>query len=230
MRHRERHLVDRTGWLRASVLGANDGIISTAALLAGVAAADATRNAILTAGVAGLVAGAVSMALGEYVSVSSQRDAERSDIAKETWELAHQADHELEELTAIYKAKGLSASLATEVAVQLTEHDALEAHLRDELGISRDHLARPVQAAWTSAAAFTAGAALPLAAAIVASAAARIAAIVSLTLVALVVLGFMGARAAGASPRRPILRVVIGGAAAMAITSLVGWLFGSVIL
>lgn len=230
MRHYEGHYGHRTGWLRASVLGANDGIISTAALLLGVAAADATRNAILTAGFAGLAAGAVSMALGEYVSVSSQRDSERSDIAKETWELAHQADHELEELTAIYQAKGLSAQLATEVAVQLTEHDALGAHLRDELGISRDQLARPFQAAWSSAVAFSVGAASPLIAAVVASESLRVPLIVVLTVVALIVLGFVGARAGGASARRPIVRVVLGGALAMGVTSLVGWLFGSVVL
>ena len=230
MRHNEGHFGHRAGWLRASVLGANDGIISTAALLLGVAAADATRNSILTAGFAGLVAGAVSMALGEYVSVSSQRDSERSDIAKETWELAHQADHELEELTAIYQAKGLSPQLATEVAVQLTEHDALTTHLRDELGISRDELARPFQAAWTSAAAFTVGALLPLIAAVAASESLRVPLIVSLTVVALVALGYVGARAGGASPWRPIMRVVGGGLLAMAATSLVGWLFGSVIL
>lgn len=230
MRHYEGHFGHRAGWLRASVLGANDGIISTSALLLGVAAADATRDAIITAGFAGLAAGAISMALGEYVSVSSQRDAERSDIAKETWELAHQADHELEELTAIYTAKGLSPQLATEVAVQLTEHDALGAHLRDELGISRDQLARPLQAAWTSAAAFTAGAVVPLIAAAAASASLRTPLIVSVTVVALVLLGLLGARAAGASPKRPILRVVAGGAAAMAVTSLVGWFFGTVVL
>ena len=230
MRHYEGHYGHRTGWLRAMVLGANDGIISTAALLLGVAAADATRNAILTAGFAGLVAGAVSMALGEYVSVSSQRDSERSDIAKETWELAHQADHELEELTAIYKAKGLSEQLATEVAVQLTEHDALGAHLRDELGISRDNLARPFQAAWSSALAFSVGASLPLVAAVLASESLRVPLIAATTLVALVGLGFVGARAGGASPWRSIARVVIGGALAMAVTSLVGWLFGSVVL
>jgi len=229
MRHNEGHFGNRAGWLRASVLGANDGIISTAALLLGVAAADATRNAILTAGFAGLVAGAVSMALGEFVSVSSQRDSERSDIAKETWELAHQADHELEELTAIYAAKGLSKQLATEVAVRLTEHDALGAHLREELGISRDQLARPFQAAWSSGAAFSVGASLPLVAAIVSSQSLRVPLIVALTVIALVILGYVGARAGGAAPRRPILRVVGGGALAMGATSLVGWLFGSVV-
>jgi len=223
-------MVGRIGWLRAAVLGANDGIISTAALLLGVAAADANRNAILTAGVAGLVAGAISMALGEFVSVSSQLDAEHTDIAKETWELAHQADHELEELTAIYAAKGLSPKLAAAVAVELTAHDALGAHLRDELGITRDHMARPLQAAWSSAAAFSVGAALPLIAAVLSSTSLRITSIVALTLLALVVLGYAAARSAGTSPLRPIARVVAGGAMAMAATSLVGWLFGSVFL
>lgn len=229
MRHSEGHFSHRVGWLRAMVLGANDGIISTAALLVGVAAADSTRDALLTAGIAGLVAGAVSMALGEYVSVSSQRDTERSDIAKETWELAHQADHELEELTAIYQSKGLERELAHEVAVQLTEHDALATHLRDELGISQDDLAKPLQAAWSSAAAFSIGAAVPLAAAVFAGTSVRIAVIIAVTLAALVVLGYVGARAGGASIIRSITRVVIGGAAAMAITMLVGWAFGAAI-
>ena len=211
------------------VLGANDGIISTAALLVGVAAADSTRDALLTAGIAGLVAGAVSMALGEYVSVSSQRDTERSDIAKETWELAHQADHELEELTAIYQSKGLERELAHEVAVQLTEHDALATHLRDELGISQDDLAKPLQAAWSSAAAFSIGAAVPLGAAVLAGTSVRIAVIIAVTLAALVVLGYVGARAGGASIIRSITRVVVGGTAAMAITMLVGWAFGAAI-
>lgn len=209
------------------VLGANDGIISTAALLLGVAAADGTRAAILTAGVAGLVAGAVSMALGEYVSVSSQRDSERSDIEKETWELATQADHELEELTAIYQSKGLDFALAEEVAVQLTEHDALGAHLRDELGISRDQLAKPVQAAWSSALAFGVGGAIPLLAAAIASASLRIGAIIGVALVALVGLGYVGARAGGARPGRSITRVVIGGTIAMGVTMAVGWAIGA---
>jgi VIT1/CCC1 family predicted Fe2+/Mn2+ transporter len=229
MRHSEGHFSHRVGWLRAMVLGANDGIISTAALLVGVAAADSTRDALLTAGIAGLVAGAVSMALGEYVSVSSQRDTERSDIAKETWELAHQADHELEELTAIYQSKGLERELAHEVAVQLTEHDALATHLRDELGISQDDLAKPLQAAWSSAAAFSIGAAVPLGAAVLAGTSVRIAVIIAVTLAALVVLGYVGARAGGASIIRSITRVVIGGTAAMAITMLVGWAFGAAI-
>ncbi len=227
MRHSEGHFGHRIGWLRAMVLGANDGIVSTAALLLGVAAADSTRSAILTAGIAGLVAGAVSMALGEYVSVSSQRDSERSDIEKETWELANQADHELEELAAIYQAKGLEFALAQEVAVQLTEHDALATHLRDELGISQDELAKPLQAAWSSALSFSIGALIPLLAATFVGKSARIGAIIGVTLVALVALGYVGARAGGARPGRSIARVVIGGAAAMGITMAVGWAFGA---
>ncbi len=211
------------------VLGANDGIISTAALLLGVAAADSGRTAILTAGMAGLVAGAVSMGLGEYVSVSSQRDSERSDIAKEAWELEHQADHELEELTAIYQSKGLDHALALEVAEQLTEHDALATHLRDELGIDGDELAKPFQAAWSSTLAFSLGASLPLIAAAVAGASARIVTIIAVTLIALVGLGYLGARLGGAAPARPIARVVIGGAIAMGITMLVGQLFGAAV-
>ncbi|MBK8332710.1 MAG: VIT family protein [Acidimicrobiaceae bacterium] len=229
MRHSEGHYGHRVGWLRAMVLGANDGIISTAALLLGVAAANSTRTAILTAGMAGLVAGAVSMALGEYVSVSSQRDSERSDIEKEKWELANQADHELEELTAIYRSKGLPQELAKEVAVQLTEHDALATHLLDELGISQDELAKPFQAAWSSALSFSVGASIPLVATAVASASVRIAAIIAVTMVALVGLGYIGARAGGAGPGRSIARVVIGGAIAMGVTMAVGWAFGAAV-
>ena len=229
MRHSEGHYGHRVGWLRAMVLGANDGIISTAALLLGVAAANSTRTAILTAGMAGLVAGAVSMALGEYVSVSSQRDSERSDIEKEKWELANQADHELEELTAIYRSKGLPHELAKEVAVQLTEHDALATHLLDELGISQDELAKPFQAAWSSALSFSVGASIPLVATAVASASVRIAAIIAVTMVALVGLGYIGARAGGAGPGRSIARVVIGGAIAMGVTMAVGWAFGAAV-
>lgn len=229
MRHSEGHYGHRVGWLRAMVLGANDGIISTAALLLGVAAANSTRTAILTAGMAGLVAGAVSMALGEYVSVSSQRDSERSDIEKEKWELANQADHELEELTAIYRSKGLPHELAKEVAVQLTEHGALATHLLDELGISQDELAKPFQAAWSSALSFSVGASIPLVATAVASASLRIAAIIAVTMVALVGLGYIGARAGGAGPGRSIARVVIGGAIAMGVTMAVGWAFGAAV-
>ena len=229
MRHSEGHYGHRVGWLRARVLGANDGIISTAALLLGVAAANSTPTAILTAGMAGLVAGAVSMALGEYVSVSSQRDSERSDIEKEKWELANQADHELEELTAIYRSKGLPQELAKEVAVQLTEHDALATHLLDELGISQDELAKPFQAAWSSALSFSVGASIPLVATAVASASWRIATIIAVTMVALVGLGYIGARAGGAGPGRSIARVVIGGAIAMGVTMAVGWAFGAAV-
>jgi vacuolar iron transporter family protein len=211
------------------VLGANDGIISTAALVLGVAAADASRAAVLTAGMAGLVAGAVSMAMGEYVSVSSQRDSERSDIAKEQWELEHQADHELEELTAIYRSKGLEPVLAREVAVALTEHDALGAHLRDELGIDGEALAQPFQAAWSSGLAFSIGAAVPMLAASLASKAARIGVVLSVALIALVALGYVGARVGGAAPGRPIARVVVGGAIAMAVTMLVGKAFGAAV-
>jgi len=229
MRHSEGHFGHRVGWLRAMVLGANDGIISTAALLLGVAAADASRSAILTAGIAGLVAGAVSMGLGEYVSVSSQLDSERSDIAKETWELEHQADHELEELAAIYQSKGLDRDLAHQVAVELTAHDALGTHLRDELGISDDELAKPFQAAWSSTAAFSIGAAVPLVATALAGASVRVATIIAVTIVALFVLGYTGARLGGAPPARPIARVVIGGIIAMAVTMAVGKLFGAAI-
>ena len=229
MRDNEVHFGHRIGWLRAMVLGANDGIISIAALLLGMAAADATRSTLLTAGMAGLVAGAVSMALGEYVSVASQRDSEHSDIAKERWELQHQAEMELEELTAIYQARGLSQPLALEVATQLTEHDALAAHLRDELGISTDTLARPMQAAGSSAVAFLIGGVIPMVAASIASVSSRILAILGVTVVALVALGFTGAKAGGAKPGRPIVRVLVGGAAAMGFTMLVGKLFGAAI-
>jgi VIT1/CCC1 family predicted Fe2+/Mn2+ transporter len=227
--HKERHLSHRAGWLRATVLGANDGIISTAALLLGVAAANSTRSAILTAGMAGLVAGAVAMALGEYVSVSSQRDSERSDIEKERWELEHMADHELDELTAIYEAKGLSHPLARQVAEELTGHDALAAHLREELGISEHDLARPLQAAASSAGSFAVGAAVPLAAAAFASHSARVVGIIGVTLVALVVLGYTGAKLGGAQPARPIARIVLGGIAAMAFTMVVGKWFGAAV-
>jgi len=229
MRDNEVHFGHRIGWLRAMVLGANDGIISIAALLLGMAAADATRSTLLTAGMAGLVAGAVSMALGEYVSVASQRDSEHSDIAKERWELQHQAEMELEELTAIYQARGLPQPLALEVATQLTEHDALAAHLRDELGISTDTLARPMQAAGSSAVAFLIGGVIPMVAASIASVSSRILAILGVTVVALVALGFTGAKAGGAKPGRPIVRVLVGGAAAMGFTMLVGKLFGAAI-
>lgn len=211
------------------VLGANDGIISTACLILGVAAADATRTNILTAGMAGLVAGAVSMALGEYVSVSSQSDAERADIAKEKWELETMPEHELDELTAIYASKGLPQALAREVAEELTKHDALATHLAEELGITDTSAARPVQAAVGSAGAFTVGAAVPLLTAALASSSARIVSTLVVVTVALASLGWAGARFGQADTRKPTIRVVLGGLAAMAITMAVGSVFGAAI-
>jgi VIT1/CCC1 family predicted Fe2+/Mn2+ transporter len=212
------------------VLGANDGIISTACLILGVAAADGTRNAIITAGVAGLVAGAASMAIGEYVSVSSQRDAEQADIAKETWELEHTPEHELDELTAIYKGKGLTQELARAVAVQLTKEDALKVHMAEELGITHLTLARPVQASVSSAGSFSVGAAIPLVAVALAASSQRIATTVVVAVLALVALGISSAKAGGAHPLRPTFRVVFGGLVAMAFTMAIGRLVGSVVL
>jgi VIT1/CCC1 family predicted Fe2+/Mn2+ transporter len=229
MVHNERHAAHRVGLLRALVLGANDGLISTACLVLGVAAADALRPAILTAGMAGLVAGAVSMALGEYVSVSSQRDSEQSDIAKENWELETMPDHELDELTAMYVDKGLSPTLARDVAVELTNKDALKVHLAEELGITDTTMANPIQAAVGSALSFTIGSAIPLATIAVASANARIATTITVTTVALAGLGFGGARFGRASTLKPTIRVVIGGLVAMGITMLVGNLFGAAV-
>jgi len=228
-RHNERHYSHRTGWIRASVLGANDGIISTAALILGVAAADSTRAAILTAGVAGLTAGALSMGLGEYVSVSSQRDTEEADIAKEKWELEHTPERELAELTAIYQEKGLKHELARQVAVELTAHNALETHLIEELGITESTRARPIQAAWSSMMSFAIGALLPLLAAAFAPSGARIPTTLLVSVLALVGLGYAGARAGGAKATRPMLRVVGGGVIAMAITMAIGKIFGAAI-
>lgn len=211
------------------VLGANDGIISTACLILGVAAADADRNSILTAGMAGLVAGAVSMALGEYVSVSSQRDAEHADIAKETWELETMPEHELDELTAIYAGKGLPQALAREVAEALTKHDALATHLAEELGITQVSTARPLQAAVGSAGAFTVGAAVPLVTVALSSSDARIASTLAVVTFALALLGWSSARFGKASASKPTFRVVVGGLAAMGITMFVGNLFGAAI-
>ena len=227
--HDERHGSHRSGWLRASVLGANDGIISTACLILGVAAADAGRDAILTSGVAGLVAGAASMALGEYVSVSSQRDSERADIRKEMWELENQPDHELDELTAIFAAKGLSPELARTVATELTSKDALRIHLAEELGITELTSARPLQASVSSALAFAIGAGIPLVAAALAGDTSRIPVTIGVVLASLVALGFSGARIGGATARRPIVRVVVGGIVAMAVTMAIGSLFGAAI-
>jgi len=230
VRHEEGHFSHRIGLWRAMVLGANDGIISTACLILGVAAADGTRNAIITAGVAGLVAGAASMAIGEFVSVSSQRDAEQADIAKETWELEHTPEHELDELTAIYKGKGLTQELARAVAVQLTKEDALKVHMAEELGITHLTLARPVQASVSSAGSFSVGAAIPLIAVALAASSQRIATTVVVAVLALVALGISSAKAGGAHPLRPTFRVVFGGLVAMAFTMAIGRLVGSVVL
>ncbi|MEI2701029.1 MAG: VIT family protein [Baekduia sp.] len=222
----EHHLGGRSNWLRAMVLGANDGIVSTACLVLGVAAAGAELGAVVTAGIAGLVAGALSMATGEYVSVSSQRDVERADLALEARELRRNPEGELRELVSIYEQRGLPTELAQEVARTLTERDALEAHRRDELGLA-DHLeANPLQAAWTSAGSFSAGALLPLLTISLVPAGARIVVCVVVTLLALAALGAAGAQLGGA-PRRPaLLRVLIWGAIAMAVTLGVGVLVG----
>ena len=230
VRHEEGHISHRIGLLRAMVLGANDGIISTACLILGVAAADASRGTIITAGVAGLVAGAASMAIGEYVSVSSQRDAEQADIAKETWELEHTPEHELDELTAIYKGKGLTQELARAVAVQLTKEDALKVHMAEELGITHLTIARPVQASVSSAGSFSVGAAIPLIAVALASSSQRIATTIVVAVFGLVALGISSAKAGGAHPLRPTFRVVFGGLVAMAFTMAVGRLVGSAVL
>jgi len=228
-RHKERHLSHRANWLRASVLGANDGIISTAALILGVAASDASSSAVITAGIAGLTAGSMAMGLGEYVSVSSQRDTEKADIAKEIWELEHTPERELAELTAIYQERGLSHDLARQVAVELTEHDALGTHLTEELGISEETLARPLQAAATSMISFAIGASLPLIAAVASSNGNKIALTLIVATVALLALGLAGARAGGAKPLRPTLRVVVGGIIAMGVTMTIGRIFGTAV-
>jgi VIT1/CCC1 family predicted Fe2+/Mn2+ transporter len=211
------------------VLGANDGIISTACLVLGVAAADSSRTAILTAGMAGLVAGAVSMALGEYVSVSSQRDSEQSDIAKEKWELETMPEHELDELTMIYANKGLPYAMAREVAEELTKNNALATHLAEELGITGATLAKPLEAAVGSAGAFTLGAAIPLITIAIGSAASRMALTLTVVTLALIGLGYTSARFGKASTAKPILRVVVGGLLAMAITMAVGKIFGAAV-
>lgn len=228
-KHIERHAVERIGWLRAAVLGANDGIISTASLIVGVAAADADHNAIMVAGSAALIAGALSMAAGEYVSVSSQADAEKADLARETRELRDMPEFEREELKQIYVARGLSTDLATQVADQLMAKDALKAHARDELGITEFSEAKPVQAAIASAVTFSVGAALPLAASLLAPLD-QLGWIVSgSSLIFLAALGYLGAWAGRASPVKPVIRVVFWGAAAMAATAGIGQLFGAVV-
>ncbi|MEY4656466.1 MAG: hypothetical protein RL073_693 [Actinomycetota bacterium] len=227
--HDEDHSSHRIGLLRAMVLGANDGIISTACLVLGVAAATAERSTILTAGMAGLVAGAASMALGEYVSVSSQRDSEQSDIAKEKWELEHTPEIELAELAGIYRKKGLPQALANEVAVELTKHDALKTHLAEELGIHEATRARPVQASVGSAGSFAVGAAIPLIAVSLFTEAMRFTGTIAVVVLTLVALGVSSSKYGGAKPARPVLRVVVGGLIAIALTVAVGKLFGAAV-
>jgi vacuolar iron transporter family protein len=226
--HRERHRTERVGWLRAAVLGANDGIVSTASLVVGVAASGAATGEVLVAGVAGLVAGALSMAAGEYVSVSSQADTERADLDRERKELATDAGAEEDELARIYETRGLDANLARQVARQLMARDALAAHARDELGITEVLAAKPLQAAAASAATFAIGAALPILVSLLAPGAAGLA--VSLTsLVSLAGLGALAAGAGGASPWLGAARVTFWGALAMAATALIGRIFGTVV-
>jgi VIT1/CCC1 family predicted Fe2+/Mn2+ transporter len=228
-RHQEMHHSERVGWLRAGVLGAQDGIVSTASLVIGVVAANADRTQMLVAGTAALVAGAMSMAAGEYSSVSSQRDAERADIAREIREQARYPEHELEELTQIYERRGLDRALAGQVAGKLMEADPLGSHVRDELGIISSTRARPVQAAVVSAGSFAVGALLALAAAAVAPAGARIAVIAAVTLVLLALLGVIGARLGGASVTRAAVRITLGGGLAMAATAIIGDLVGTAV-
>jgi VIT1/CCC1 family predicted Fe2+/Mn2+ transporter len=227
--HRERHRTQHIGWLRAAVLGANDGIVSTASLVVGVAAADATHSAVLVAGVAGLVAGAMSMAAGEYVSVSSQSDTEKADLDRERGELAADIDHEHQELAAIYVDRGLDPELARQVAVQLMAKDPLAAHARDELGISEMITTRPIQAALTSAVTFAVGAALPLLMVVISPVAYLIPVVAGTSLVFLALLGSLAAYTGGAPVVAGAVRVTFWGAIAMALTAGVGHLFGAVV-
>jgi VIT1/CCC1 family predicted Fe2+/Mn2+ transporter len=228
VRHTERHLTERIGWLRAAVLGANDGIVSTASLVLGVAAAHSTHSNILVAGIAGLVAGAMSMAAGEYVSVHSQADTEQAELARERAELETDPESEHKELAAIYVGRGLDASLAKQVAEQLMAHDAIGAHAQDELGISETLSARPIQAAFVSAGSFATGAALPLLVTAIAPEARLILLVSGTSLVFLALLGSVAARAGGAGVRVGAIRVLFWGALAMALTAGVGALFGTV--
>jgi VIT1/CCC1 family predicted Fe2+/Mn2+ transporter len=228
MPDREFHRLGNIGWLRAAVLGANDGLISTSSLVVGVATAQTSHTAVLLAAAAGLVAGALSMAAGEYVSVSSQADTEAADLALERRELENHPDREHEELAGIYRARGLSPQLAEQVARELSAHDALAAHARDELGLNEFSQARPLQAAFTSAAAFASGALMPVLSVVVLPSAALVPAIVAATTVLLLVLGAIAARLGGASMVRGALRVGFWGAVAMAVTALVGRVFGAV--
>ncbi len=227
--HLERHRTDRIGWLRAAVLGANDGIVSTASLVVGVAAANAASSEILVAGVAGLVAGAMSMAAGEYVSVSSQSDTERADLDRERKELTTDSKFEREELAAVYVKRGLDAELAEQVAEQLMAHDALGAHARDELGISELTTARPIQAAFASAATFAVGAALPIIVVLLTPKVAMIPVVIVSAILFLALLGGFGAHAGGAPVMKAALRVTFWGALAMALTAGVGALFGATV-
>ena len=227
--HRENHFVSRIGWLRAAVLGANDGIISTASLIVGVAAATASQSEVLIAGVAGLVAGAMSMAAGEYVSVSSQSDTEQADLARERAELSDNPAFELDELASIYVERGVDQDLARQVARQLMTKDALAAHAHDELGISEITTARPVQAALASAATFSVGAAMPLLMVVVSPAAALVPIVSAASLGFLALLGAIGAKAGGAGILRATARVTFWGALAMALTAGIGKLFGTVV-
>jgi VIT1/CCC1 family predicted Fe2+/Mn2+ transporter len=227
--HLERHKVTRLGWLRAAVLGANDGLLSTASLIIGVASASATHGAILISGVAGLIAGAMSMAAGEYVSVSSQQDSETADLTREAAELKTDPKAELAELTAIYVSRGLELELAGQVAKDLMAHNALEAHARDELGLSEHTAARPVQAALASAAAFAGGALPPLLIAMLAPPSVIVGAVALSTLVVLAILGAVGARLGGAPLLKAVVRVVFWGALAMLVTAGIGRLFGTAV-
>jgi VIT1/CCC1 family predicted Fe2+/Mn2+ transporter len=227
--HAEQHLSFRSNWLRAAVLGANDGILSTASLVLGVAASGASRSAIVTAGVSGLVAGAGSMAAGEYVSVSSQRDTEDADLRLEERELASDPAGELAELTAIYEGRGLRPELAADVATALSDHDALGAHAREELGLPEDRRARPLQAAGTSALSFSVGAIIPLLAIGLFGASVRVIACVVVTILALAGLGALGARLGGAPEVPAVIRVVFWGAVAMGATAAIGALVGAVV-
>jgi vacuolar iron transporter family protein len=227
--HIERHRTERIGWLRAAVLGANDGIVSTASLVVGVAASNAASSEILVAAVAGLVAGAMSMAAGEYVSVSSQADTEKADMERERNELATESKFEHDELAAIYVRRGLDVALANQVAQQLMAHDALAAHSRDELGISDTSTARPVQAAFASAGTFAVGAAMPLLTVLVTPAAALIPVVVGTSILFLALLGGFGAYTGGAPLMKAALRVTIWGALAMALTAGVGTMFGAIV-
>ena len=225
----ERHNIHRVGWLRAAVLGANDGIVSTGSLIVGIAASQADPASVLIAGAAALVAGAMSMAAGEYVSVSSQSDTERADLARERRELAEQPDAERRELARIYVERGVDEDLAFRVADQMMARDALAAHARDELGISEVTTARPLQAALTSALTFSIGAAVPLSSVVFAPTALIVPVVATVSLACLAVLGYLGARTGAAPPARPVARVLFWGALSLALTAIIGRLLGTVV-